>query len=301
MNAMKRAEARMRAAWLRGMSTRRWDAMAGSVASSLLESYNAGRGLYLPENDPLVDATVFFEKARSMTMRAKEEIETRYSAIESRHGDEMTAILYLLFFSEDSSTMRQVRRGIPSPIARRAARFDIPMSSARRAQEIVSTDPDARAIVLSIPSRSSQLAVSETRRALNLGIADSAISDGRVVDLSQSPSGPGGDRDARYALWEIREIMDSVTRGNPSGVYRDDGFHWQVNGYMATMEDIVRQNIVPPCGHNCRAQLVPVSWTRAERLGLVSDGTIDWAALRAYNAERQGYIDRGQYPDPGFR
>jgi hypothetical protein len=95
--------------------------------------------------------------------------------------------------------------------------------------------------------------------------------------------------------------MDSRTRGNPTGIYRDDGFHWQVDGYIATMEDIVRQDCVPPCGHNCRAQLVPVPWSRAERLGLVSGGTVDWSALRDYNAARQTYIDKGLYPDPGFR
>jgi hypothetical protein len=301
MNAMRRAESAMRAVWLRGLSTRRWDRMADSVASSLLESYNAGRGLYLPEAGSMADMTAFFERARAMTVRAKEEVETKYQAVESRHGDEMTAILYMLFFSEDASTMRRVTRGIPAPIARRAARFDVPMASARRAQEIVSSDPDARALVLSVPSRSSLVAMSETRRALNIGIADAAISDGRVVRPSDDPTAPGGDRDARYPLWQIREVMDSRTRGNPTGIYRDDGFHWQVDGYIATMEDIVRQDCVPPCGHNCRAQLVPVPWSRAERLGLVSGGTVDWSALRDYNAARQTYIDKGLYPDPGFR
>ena len=43
-----------------------------------------------------------------------------------------------------------------------------------------------------------------------------------------------------------------------------------------------------------------VSWPDAERLGIATDGIIDYKALESYNGARQGYIDRGEYPDPGF-
>jgi hypothetical protein len=31
------------------------------------------------------------------------------------------------------------------------------------------------------------------------------------------------------------------------------------------------------------------------------DGTLDPQALARYNARRQSIIDRGEYPDPGFK
>lgn len=108
-------------------------------------------------------------------------------------------------------------------------------------------------------------------------------------------------REVTYPLWEIREIMDRRTRGNPNGDF-PEGSHWQVNGYISTMEEIVRQDCVPPCGWNCRAALVPVGFERARRLGLLrDDDRIDWEALRLYNQTRQPYIDNGLYPDRGFR
>lgn len=303
MKSMKSAEVTMEMAWKRGLRTRNWKRMEGDVAASLLQSFNSGRGLFLPEvMDSTTDLTPFFERARLLTMRAQEEVIPKYQKIDLLYGDEMAAILYLLFFDDDDPTVyRPVRRGVPTRISRRAAAMDIPMAAARRAQEIVSVDADARALVRTIPSRSLLVAQDEARRALNLGIADAAVGDGHRLTTGQSPSSPSTDIESKYPLWEVRELLDRRTRGNPGGDFPKDGYHWQVGGYINTIEEIIRQNCVPPCGRNCRATLVPVSSRKADKLSLLnSDGTIDFGSLRTYNGDRQGFIDRGQYPDPGF-
>ncbi len=113
---------------------------------------------------------------------------------------------------------------------------------------------------------------------------------------------------ARWApLLRLVEIHDPRTRGAPGGVYRGNksrnpGSHWQMNGYIATPADFRRQGIVPPNGFNCRGSLRPVSYDEAESMGLrTKAGTLDYAALARYNAARQRIIDRGEYPDPGFK
>jgi hypothetical protein len=164
-----------------------------------------------------------------------------------RHGDDITAVLYLLFFDEDDSNLRYIPRGVPAAVSRRATRFDIPMASARRALEIISEDEDAQALVRTIPRRSVLRAMDAARRALNLGVAEAGMTAGIVTQ-------EGG---LRFPLWEIREQMDSRTRGNPTGMYPLGGHHWQVSGYINTMAEIVRQDCVPPCGMNCRAGLHP--------------------------------------------
>lgn len=114
---------------------------------------------------------------------------------------------------------------------------------------------------------------------------------------------------ARWApLLRLVEIHDSRTRGAPGGVYRpkgksqNPGSHWQMDGYIATAEDFRRQGLVPPNGFNCRGSLEPVTFDEAEGMGLVKrNGTLDQRALARYNARRQSIIDRGEYPDPGFK
>jgi len=82
---------------------------------------------------------------------------------------------------------------------------------------------------------------------------------------------------------------------------RSRDHHAAMDGYINTVEYIDRMQLTPPNGFNCRGTIVVVSWTRLENLGLVDDGgEIDWEALKRYNGDRQGYIDRGEYPDPGF-
>jgi len=76
--------------------------------------------------------------------------------------------------------------------------------------------------------------------------------------------------------------------------------HAAMDGYVNTVEMFDRYQISPPNGYNCRGTVRSVSWTEAEALGLVTDGQVDFEALKAYNGDRQGYIDRGEYPDPGF-
>ena len=89
----------------------------------------------------------------------------------------------------------------------------------------------------------------------------------------------------------IVEIQDPRSRDH----------HAAMDGYINTVEYFDRFQIAPPNGFNCRGTVRVVSWTEAENLGLVGDdGEIDWKALERYNGNRQGYIDRGEYPDPGF-
>jgi len=89
----------------------------------------------------------------------------------------------------------------------------------------------------------------------------------------------------------IVEIQDPRSRDH----------HAAMDGYINTVEYFDRLQLAPPNGFNCRGTVRVVSWTEAENLGLVGDdGEINWKALERYNGNRQGYIDRGEYPDPGF-
>jgi hypothetical protein len=114
---------------------------------------------------------------------------------------------------------------------------------------------------------------------------------------------------ARWApLVRLVEIHDSRTRGAPGGVYRpkgkskNPGAHWQMDGYIATAADMRSQGLVPPNGFNCRGSLEPVTFDEAKDMGFIrKDETLDRAALARYNATRQRIIDRGDYPDPGFK
>jgi hypothetical protein len=297
---MKQVDAMMDRAWKRGLSSRNWSVMRSSVQRALEGSFIIGSTKFVPEQVSSFDMDVFRRRADEMIQRAAATFAQKQSVVERSHGSDMTAVLYLLFFDEDDDVMRRVRRGVPARIARRAAYFDIPMAAARRAQEIVSQDADARDLVSVFPTRSSLAAQTEARRAMNLGIADSAVMEGRTLVPTIDPTRPTV-REVSYPLWEIREIMDRRTRGNPNGDF-PEGSHWQVNGYVNTIEEIVRQDLVPPCGWNCRAALVPVTFTRAERLGLLdANGDPSSDRIAEYNSARQPYIDRGLYPDPGFR
>lgn len=302
MKAMSTVEQDMRRAWMRGLASRNWTRMQSDVSLSLVGAFDRGRGLFLPKGDSVVDIAAFHDRARELSMRAMREVESRYERASIRTGDEMLSAIYLLFFDEDDDVMRPIRRGVPSRIARRAAHFDVPIIVARNAQEILSQDREIRDLVRTVPRTSVLVAQDEVRRALNIGIADAAANDGRRVSVSDGSTQPAGSvRDSVHPLWEIREVMDRRTRGNPSGDF-PEGSHWQVNGYINTIDEIIRQNCVPPCGRNCRASLVPVTERRAQGLGLIdSVGRINYAALRNYNQARQAYIDRGLYPDPGFR
>jgi len=107
---------------------------------------------------------------------------------------------------------------------------------------------------------------------------------------------------AEFPLVEIDEIRDSRTRGNPAGEYPDGGYHWQMDGYVGTLADIERSGLRPPNGYNCRAGLRPLGREEAASRGLLRpDGSVDPAAVRRSNGDRQRIIDSGLYPDPGFK
>ena len=274
-----------------------WEHLTYSTARVLLSAYKTGRSAYF-RDEYTPDQIPFFDTARRMADKARQASEKRIDLLRRSYDDELTAILFLLFFDGDDRAYQRVARGIPAVVARNAQVAGIPRSTAREAQEIVSNSPEIIEAMRTFPRRSLLAAQDDARRSMNLGIASSAMDDGSVVTATTSKM----TERSEFPLWEIREVMDYVTRGNPTGRYRDDGFHWQVNGYISTMQEIVRQGCVPPCGVNCRASLAPVSWSRAERLGLVNQaGIVDFPAIRSYNESRQTYIDMGLYPDAGYR
>ena len=109
-------------------------------------------------------------------------------------------------------------------------------------------------------------------------------------------------------LLRLVEIHDSRTRGAPNGVYKqkgksaNEGFHWQMDGYIETAQRFKEQNLVPPNGFNCRGSLEPFTHDDAGELGLLDkDENIDREKLNRYNSKRQQVIDRGLYPDAGFK
>lgn len=108
-------------------------------------------------------------------------------------------------------------------------------------------------------------------------------------------------------LLRLVEVHDSRTRGAPGGEYkgkqsRNPGHHWQMNGYIETPERMKSQNLIPPNGFNCRGAVVAVTVDEAIRLKIADkNGNIDQTALNRYNSQRQKLIDKGLYPDPGFK
>ena len=103
-------------------------------------------------------------------------------------------------------------------------------------------------------------------------------------------------------LMQLTEIRDRRTRGNPNGFYPDKGFHWQMNGFVGTIDDFRRLGIVPPNGHNCRGGLRALSLAESRRRGFVTaEGVVDRAAVDRHNGERLAILRSGQYPDPGFK
>jgi hypothetical protein len=287
-------ERRARAAWIKGYRSGDWDTASQSLGRALIDAHAAGGDAFL-DGGSLVDETAFFERARLLTMRGMASAPLRED-VERSHGAWMLALLLLLFVGRgrDSIPIRREVRGVPSRAVAVARRHGYTAEEAAQAYAIARDDQAARALVRGDAAAVVREVGTEARRAWNLGVAATAI--------SLRPSGVDAAGRAVPVLWRIVEVMDARTRGNPQGIYRHDGFHWQVNGYANTMDEIVRQGLIPPCGVNCRATLRPVSADAARRAGLVrEDGTVDHAAVREANGERQRYIDLGLYPDRGFR
>lgn len=100
----------------------------------------------------------------------------------------------------------------------------------------------------------------------------------------------------------LNEIRDRRTRGNPNGLYPNGGFHWQMDGFIGTMSDFRQLGILPPNGHQCRAGIRGVTSGEAVANGWMNDsGQIDRLAVGAHNGNRLAIIERGDYPDPGFK
>lgn len=288
-------EDRMRSAWIRGYASAEWGSMQQEVGSLLIDSHASG-GESFGHSRGMVDETAFYERARILTMRGMSTLPAR-EEVERRHGAWMLGLLLLLFLGREDVPIRRAVRGVPARAVAVARRHGYTVADAARAYAVAREDPAARAVVRGAPTRALAQAEAETRRAWNLGIAASVVAPAAVGATAAAE-----ERADVQVIWTIREVMDARTRGNPSGIYRDDGYHWQVNGYAHTMDEIVRQGLVPPCGVNCRASLRPMSDRTARRIGLLrSDGSVDFAAIRQYNEERQRYIDAGLYPDPGYR
>lgn len=133
-------------------------------------------------------------------------------------------------------------------------------------------------------------------RTIYRNATNGAYNDGRA-EVLRAP-----EAKAAAPLVMIREIRDKRTRGNPAGLYPDQGKHWQMNGYVGTVEDLQRRGLIPPCGHNCRGGIRPVSSYEAKQLDLLdAEGNPDPAKIRKYNGDREAIVERGEYPDPGWR
>ena len=114
---------------------------------------------------------------------------------------------------------------------------------------------------------------------------------------------------ARWApLLQLVEIHDRRTRGAPDGEYspkgggKNPGFHWHMDGYIDTADGFRSSGLTPPNGYNCRGSLVPVTHDEAVEQGWVSqNGSLNRAAITRHNHRMQEIIDRGDYPDKGFK
>jgi len=122
-----------------------------------------------------------------------------------------------------------------------------------------------------------------------------ALAEGQM-DQMRSPELRDG-----VALVQLNEIHDSRTRGNPSGLYPDQGRHWQMDGFVESPDHPIWDKITPPNGYQCRATLYPVTWLTAERMGLARGGVLLQEALDRRNAAKWEIIRSGQYPDPSFK
>ena len=101
-------------------------------------------------------------------------------------------------------------------------------------------------------------------------------------------------------LLKLNEIKDRRTRGNPAGLY-PKGKHFQMDGYVGTVEEFEERGIIPPNGHNCRGAVRGLTKTEAEKAGFINeDGSLNPAKIAAHNGNRIAILDAGEYPDPNF-
>ena len=123
----------------------------------------------------------------------------------------------------------------------------------------------------------------------------SAFNEGRVNALSSA------EVQKTIPLVMLVEIRDRRTRGNPAGLYPDRGMHYQMHGYVETLENMRNKGIIPPNGHNCRGGIRGIPRFEAEQKGWVDkQGNVNLEAIRRHNGDREGILLRGDYPDPGW-
>jgi SPP1 gp7 family putative phage head morphogenesis protein len=102
-------------------------------------------------------------------------------------------------------------------------------------------------------------------------------------------------RDERVQAF-VPLVEYSATRDN-----RTRDTHKAMDGYVGTIADFDRMGITPPCGFNCRCDLIPVPAALAVDKGWVRpNGTLDYEAIKRHNGVRQRVIDARKIPDPGF-
>lgn len=101
-------------------------------------------------------------------------------------------------------------------------------------------------------------------------------------------------------LLQLHEIRDDRTRGAPGT--DNPGHHWQMDGFVERPDHPIWATIMPPNGYQCRAYISPLTWRKAESMGLADYATKQrkQEAIDAYNGERWRIINRGEYPDDGF-
>lgn len=102
----------------------------------------------------------------------------------------------------------------------------------------------------------------------------------------------------------IVEIRDKRTRGNPGGLYPHQGYHFQMHGFIALINDPVWRIVRPPNGWNCRATIAPVLMSELQRIGATTtkNGVVrpNRAALRTLQKRKWDLIEQGKYPDKDF-
>jgi SPP1 gp7 family putative phage head morphogenesis protein len=77
--------------------------------------------------------------------------------------------------------------------------------------------------------------------------------------------------------------------------------HRQMNGFLATVDQIDAMGIPTPLGFNCRCSWTPVTISTAISEGLCDeDGNPDFEAIKTKNGDRQLLINKGLVPDTGF-
>lgn len=92
-----------------------------------------------------------------------------------------------------------------------------------------------------------------------------------------------------------------LMRFNATRDRRTRDTHRQMDGFIATTDQIDSYGIPAPLGFNCRCSWSPVSIAKAFAAGWCDeDGNPDLEAIRRHNGQRQTLIDKGLVPDPGF-